>query len=404
MSESPCQLEVRPLGNDEQAYLSIIGESLMNYGDEVWTTYLDRVGRENTRSIRRGGQCVGGLTFFRMGHWFGGRSIPTAGISGVGISPTGRGSGTCRYLLESVMREVHDEGFPLASLYASTQTLYRKIGFEQAGTQILYSLPMQSIASGHDRSCPVERFTSPSIKTLARVADRRAAKGNGQLDRTDGMWQKLLVPNDRLATKTYLFGDVADPEGYVILKANNPANGVPQPLIATDMAVTSRRAMERLLALIRDHRSIFGSFQWYGAPNDPLLLAADEYRSVVVDQMRWMERILSVPAALSQRGYPLGIEATLDLQIEDDLFPDNRGNWRVRIENGTGTVESGGAGSLKMDIRTLAPLFTSYLTATELAEQGRIEAAATDQLDAADQLARADRVFAGPSPWMPEVF
>lgn len=398
MTESSRPLEVRPLGDDEEAYLSIVSESLVNYGKEIWATYLDRIGRENARSIRRDGQCVGGLTFYRMGHWFGGRSIPTAGISGVGISPADRGSGTCRHLLESVMHEVYDQGFSLASLYASTQTLYRQIGFEQAGTQTLYSLPMQSIASGHDRSCPVERYANPSIEPLAKVADRRAIKGNGQLDRSDGLWQRLFVPNDRLPTKTYLFGDLADPEGYVILKANNPIKGFPQSLIATDVAVTSTRALGRLLALIRDHRSIFNSFQWYGAPNDPLIFAADEHRSVVVDQSRWMERIVNVPAALSQRGYPPGIQTTLNLQIEDDLFRSNAGKWQVRIADGRARAEAGGDGALRMNVRALAPLFTSYCSATELAEFGWLESTN------ADQVAAADQAFAGPPPWMPELF
>lgn len=392
------QYHVQPLGEDEGDYLSIVSESLMNYGEEIWTTYLDRLGRENVRSIHRSGQCVGGLTFYRMGHWFGGRSIPTAGISGVAISPADRGNGTCRYLLESVMREVYDEGFPLASLYASTQTLYRKIGFEQAGTQTLYSLPMSSITGGHDRSCPVERFKTPPLEPLERIAHQRAIVGNGQLQRTDGLWKRLFVPNDRLPTKCYLFGTTDQPEGYAILKANNPNQGVPQPLFATDLAVTSRRSLDRLLALIRDHRSIYNCFQWYGAANDPLLLAADEHRSSVAGQTRWMERILSVPAALSQRGYSPGVDVTLNLQIEDDLFPENRGNWQVRIVGGGAEVQAGGDGSLRMNVRALAPLFTSYYSAAELAQLGRIEAASDDQLSAADQ------AFAGPAPWMPEVF
>jgi predicted acetyltransferase len=394
----PSRYDVRPLGDDEDDYISIVGESLLNYGTPIWKRYLDKIGRENTRTIHHNGRCIGGLAFYRMGHWFGGRSIATAGISGVAISPAERGNGTCRLLLETVLRENYDDGFPLASLYASTQALYRKIGFEQAGTQTLYSLPMSSITSGHSRACPVQRVESPSFEVLETVAQQRAAAGNGQLQRTEGMWQRLVSPNDGSETKTYLFGDPAQPQGYAILKANQPKFGVPQSLVATDVAVNSHAAAERLLSLIRDHRSIFDSFRWYGAPNDPLLLFADEGRATVVAQTRWMERILNVPAALSQRGYPAGITATIDLQIDDELIPENSGNWQIRIADGGAQVQAGGEGSLRISVRALAPLFSAYCSATELVQLGQIQASC------GDQIAAADRVFAGPAAWMPEVF
>ncbi len=390
--------DVGPLGDHEEDYLSITGESLLNYGTPIWTSYLDKIGRENVRTIHHEGRCVGGLAFYRMGHWFGGRSIPTAGISGVAISAAHRGGGTCRQLLQTVLRENYDEGFPLASLYASTQTLYRKVGFEQAGTQTQYSLPMSSIAGGHSRACAIERVESPSLELLDRVARRRASTGNGQLQRTPGLWQRLVSPNDGLQTKTYLFGDPDDPEGYAILKANRAGDGVPQPLVATDVVVNSHAAAERLLALIRDHRSIFDSFRWFGGPNDPLLLFADEGRATVIQQTRWMERILNVPTALSQRGYPPDLDVTLDLQIDDDLIPENTGCWQVRVGDGAAQVEAGGVGTLRMNIRALAALFSAYFTASELVQLGQIQASSSAQI------AAADRVFAGPTPWMPEVF
>ena len=396
--ERSTEFQIQPLGADESDYLSIVGESLLNYGPEIWKAYLDRVGRENTRTISIGGRCLGGLTFYRMGHWFGGKAIPTAGISGVAIDPAHRGTGTCRALLEGVMQEIYEEGFPLASLYASTQTLYRKVGFEQAGTQTLYSLPIASIAGGHDRSCPIERLESVPWDRLQPIARQRAELGNGQLERTAGLWQRMFAPNNRLPTKVYLLGDSHSPEGFVVLQANNPANGVPQPLIATDWVVTTGRALERLLALIRDHRSIYETFQWYGAPQDPLIFAADEHRTKVIDQTRWMERILRVPEALSQRGYRSGVRTTLELQIVDDLFPANTGNWQVQIADGAAQVSAGGQGGLRMSVGTLAPLFTGYYSASELAQIGRIETSDRRQLAAADQ------AFAGPAPWMPEVF
>jgi len=395
----PENFHIRPLDPaDEEDFIAILSESLLSYERPFWYRYLDRIGRENARTIQLGGRCVGGLANYQMAQWFGGQPVPCAGVSGVAICAAQRGTGAARQLVKAVLLETQRSGTPLASLFASTQTLYRRVGFEQAGTQTLYSLPLASIDHGHDRSCPVHRLGRPTFELLQKVERRRGAAGNGLLQRTDGLWQRLIQPNDGLQTTTYLLGDAGSPEGFVILCANRPDQGFMQPLKATDYATTTGRALERLLSLLRDHRSVYDSFQWRGAPHDPLLLRADEYRAHIEHQERWMLRILDVREALQQRGYPPHLEVAIDFQITDELIAANRGRWQLHVAGGRGQVDRGGSGTLRMDIAALAPLYSSYLSATELVMSGLVES------DSSEQVSIADQVFAGPAPWMPEHF
>lgn len=67
------------------------------------------------------------------------------------------------------------------------------------------------------------------------------------------------------------------------------------------------------------------------------------------------------------------------------------------MADGRGTVEKGGSGTLKLDARALAALYTGYLTAQELVAAGMLQAPP-------EALAAAGLVFAGPRPWLPDMF
>jgi predicted acetyltransferase len=388
---------VGPIENPLEDYASIAGESLLCTGPGLWETYVDRVGRGNLRGVYDGARLAGGMAFYRTAQWFGGKEIPCAGISGVAINAADRGSGACATLMRGVLGELHREGIPLASLYASTQYLYRTFGFEHAGTQTQYEIPISSIHSS-DRTVPIHRFDSPPIDRLHEVSLTRAIRGNGHLSRTHGLWQRQIDPAGGNGTVTYLIGDADAPEGFVILRTATRDGGVPQPLVSTDLVANTPASMHRLLTLIRDHRSMCDSFQWYGAPQDPLIFLADEQWVTVKSCMRWMLRIIDLPAAIERRGYDRSASGTLDLEIEDELQPENAGRWRVVIDSGTANIRRGGSGSLRMDIRALAPLYSSFYTADQLVRLGVIWSGDDGQLSL------ATRAFGGEPPWLTEVF
>jgi predicted acetyltransferase len=60
-------------------------------------------------------------------------------------------------------------------------------------------------------------------------------------------------------------------------------------------------------------------------------------------------------------------------------------------------VRAGGRGELRLDVRGLAPLFSGLVAPADLAVAGLVEGPAA-ALDV------AQRLFAGPEPWMPDFF
>ena len=416
--------KVAPLVEPFDDYLSLAGESLHFFEKSVWTKYVKRIGAENLRGVfDENGKLAGGLAFYRMGQWYGGNNVHCAGLSGVAIDPAERGSGACRTLLQAWLKELYDEGYPIASLYASTQHLYRSVGFEHSGHRLDYSLPMASLLPNKvSAKLPVTRIASPMnsspgdgsdlsstdfdgqrhIELLAKISGPRNTSNNGVLERTDGLWERVIEPIGR-TTSTYIIGAMDQPEGYLILHHNSRSGGHPHPLSASDWVANTPEAMQQMIRLILSHRSMCDTFNWTGGPQDPLLLMAEEERVIPQAQIRTLNRIVDIKKALESRGYPIGIHGKLTFQIEDSLLTNNAGVWELDVSAGKARVQKiedskGSESNLRLNIQALVPLYTSLMTCTQLVD--------LDQIGCSDSklIGLADLVFSGPAPWTCEMF
>jgi predicted acetyltransferase len=116
------------------------------------------------------------------------------------------------------------------------------------------------------------------------------------------------------------------------------------------------------------------------------------------DAMRFMVRIVDVPAAFEARGYPPGARVDVGFEVEDKDCPWNSGRWRLTVEDGRASVDKGGDGAVKASPSALATLFSGYQPARALAAAGLLTGA-TER-----DLAALGHALAGPTPWMPEIF
>ena len=136
---------------------------------------------------------------------------------------------------------------------------------------------------------------------------------------------------------------------------------------------------------------------WFGSPTDPLLDLIPENNYKVKLHFEWMIRLTHVQKALELRGYPKALSLSLDLEIDDDIIEGNKGRFRLEIEGGKGNVSSGGSGDLRLHVRQLASLYSSYRSPKELAMMGLI-----DGDDASLEVAQA--IFAGSRPFLGDMF
>lgn len=365
------------------------------FPDSGWPRFVERMGQENFRFLRRDGRLVAGLGFYPMGQYFGGRVVPTAGVAVVAVPPEERGYGVGLELMRQNTEDLARSGFAIATLFPATQTLYRRVGYQQAGYRTSYEMPLAALGK-MARPLAARPLALGDQSELHAPYETAARRTNGFLARTPQMWSRMLEPRDGNA-QTYVVGSPI--EGYVCLQATRGESEV--TIEARELVANSAAALTSLWALIADHRAQITTVRWQGAANDALqsLFAEPRSDSTPVTWERWMVRILDLPSALAARGYPEELEQELTIEVSDDLLPANNGRFHLRVVDGRMTVERAQAATagLKMDVRGLVPLYTSLFDARTLAMLGWIEG---DER----ALRAADRIFSGPEPWMADAF
>lgn len=395
------RIEVRaPRGENELARLAdVTYQSFAGFGQpfERTTAWLGEFGDDGLRACFVDGEVVGGLGVLRFGQWFGGRSVPSAGISVVSMAPEQRGGGVATHMMNEVLRGLAGEGLPLSVLYPSTYGLYRKSGYETAGSRIHYQIKIEEL--GRVRSSrrlrPMTAADRPHV--IALHADR-ARRHNGVVDRREAQWRRIF---DYGPDRTYSY--VLDGrskrcpiEAFIVFNQLGENRG-PAHMMVRDMAAATPDAARAVLAFICGHATMFATVRFESGHIELITLQAPEEYVEISHRTLWMLRILDVSGALQARGWPRGAAGELHLSLADDLFKHNRGKFVLTVADGAATVRKGGKGTLALDVRALASMYSSLLSPLQLQLMGQASGSP-------DELALAATLFAGPAPWMNDRF
>jgi len=387
---------------ESNALIRILGRAF-DMGDRDGPRYLQNIGPGNFRAVRSGETIVGGLAIIHMGQHFGGRAVPMAGIAAVGIEPSMRGQGVARTLMISVLREMRRAGYAISSLYPATQTLYRAVGYEIAGSQYEVTLPLNLIHV-REPAVSVRPVRESDFIKLDALHRHHAQFRAGTIQRNDVMWNRIRTPRGKTAEAFVLEQDGA-PVGYVFY-VQKRARNKPYSLHITDILAIGPVAARGALAFLAEHRSVGEEAIWFGAPMDPILASLPENVWKIRLRMHWMTRILNVKAALEARGYASCVNASLNLHITDEAIPENNGVWSMHVGQGSARVEHISAalpatlrpGDVRLSIRALAPLYTGFMSADDGISLGWLDAANGETIETMNS------VFAGPSPFMSDGF
>ncbi|TWT45453.1 Enhanced intracellular survival protein [Phycisphaerae bacterium RAS1] len=369
---------------------------VFNFSAERCRAYFDSARHENIRVVRDGQRVVGSMASLPVGQYFGGRSVPMAGIAAVAIAPPDRSSGAASTMLRTELARLNAVSWPLSCLYPATIPIYRKAGYELAGAQFETRLAGKQI-DGQDRALTVRDYQpgdQPALEALYRDMARRT---NGNIDRDAFFWSRVRSWRGD-PTQGFVICSGGAIEGYIFyLKRPGAGLFTGYVLQVVDLAFSTPAAARRILSFLADHRSMVETVFWFGSPNEALLLHTREQPAKPALRDHWMLRITHVAAALEQRGYAPGLSGELHLDVADDVLPDNGGRFTLVVEDGRAAVSRGGRGSMRIDVRGLASMYSGYYTPHELKLRGYVDAD-----DSSMSVAAA--MFGGSTPWMRDGF
>jgi predicted acetyltransferase len=301
-----------------------------------------------------------------------------------------------------VLEAARARGATIASLYPATMRPYRRLGFEMAGTFTKHRIAIEAIPPQPEGLPLPELFDLDRDLAGVRACYRRyAARHTGPVEPTaDDHWAtRILVRTDDETRRAVVVREAEGITGFLVTGRRDEAGqlDVSFGLWTEAFVATTETALRSLLAYVRRFAGLGTSFSWSGPPNDPIGLLVDEQSIADELQLRWMSRLLDVPAAFAARGWP-PIDADLVVAVDDQRYPGNAGPWRLVVRDGAATADRiDGGGPRPIAIGTLSAMFTGYLRVDDAITLGA--------LDADDPAVPALRsLFEGPDPWSPFFF
>jgi predicted acetyltransferase len=235
---------------------------------------------------------------------------------------------------------------------------------------------------------------TPAIEALYR---EHAARMNGFLERGVYVWSRIRTPRIGSHPRAYVIEGDRGLEGYFYVAQRPSTTPELVDLRVTDQVMTTAAAARRALAFFAHHWTLTDKVFISTGPADPFAFAFPEESFKSELWHHFMIRVVDVGRALSARGYAPGLDIEVELDVRDELVPENGGRYVLAVANGQGEVRRGGGGGVKLDVRGLAPLYSGHLAPAALRAAGLV-----DGDDRA--LARAALAFASQAPWMPDGF
>ena len=387
-----------------EEHRALMVQDAQAFGDSTAGVSIDRsVARtrvEELRVLEEDGARLGLLLGRGQPVRWGGRPVPASQLSGLSVPAEHRGRGVATELLRAYLAEVHERGAAISTLFPAAVQLYRRAGYEYAGTVTVYEAAARHLPVGwpegwRARSVPADD-PAPLAGPFARVARDR----NGQVERDADWWRDFLL-RDRGSgpPQVYLVDGPDGPDGWAIFKVQEEVadHDVHASIQTLDWGARSEGGWRTLLSLAAGFSSLEATVVWKGPDPEPLALLLREQDLHQLRQYRWMARVVDVPGAFAARGYPSGLRGRITIGVADDACPWVDGTWTIEVDGGEGkAVRVGDDARVRTTASGLAALFAGYLDPRDLAELGLVRG-----LDPAD-LEFLQAMHAGPRPWSPD--
>jgi predicted acetyltransferase len=388
-----------PSEDDREAIARVLSTS-MNFPLERALKRKSAFALDDIRCAYADGRLVATAAVHRFRQWFGGKSLPMAGVWGVATLPEHRSGGLASACTAELMDEARRRGDPVTMLYPAVVEPYRRLGYEVAGSYDTHRVALDALPSGSEPGArievlDVERDLDDVLACYARWVPRRT----GPIEPTTSLWRDRILAGAEETFRAIAVREGGELTGFASFPREETEGplGFGFGLACVSLIATTPGALRALLAYFRGHRGIGVWLEWVGPPNDPITLLVGAQAVETRQRWRWMLRLLDIPAALEQRGYPdIDVEATF--AVDDARYPENAGPWRIELAGGQPTV--GVADSLDrrpIPIGVLSSIYSGYLSPRDAVLLGHMDA----DDPAVEALAA---MFAGPDPWCPFFF
>jgi predicted acetyltransferase len=359
---------------------------------------------ERMHAAREDGQVIGGAGAFAFDFSVPGGALPCAGVSVVGVYPTHRRRGVLRALMDVQLRDVHERGEPIATLWASEETIYGRFGYGLASWagDVKIGREWGAFARPLERRGQVRFVTQEqALDLFPPVWEALRRERPGVFARTRDWWELRtlrLADEDKANPKRFVALDLdGETQAYAIFRTHAAwEDGVSSTRTEVIEAIGSTpQATAELWRFLLD-------IDWTATfeasllpPDHPLflLLANPRRARYRMGDGLWV-RLVDVGAALSGRAY--AGDGSIVFDVRDAVCPWNEGRWKLEDGNASRTDDDA---EIALDVDALGSAYLGAVSFDQLRGALRLE----ELVDGA--VRRADALFGWrPLPWCPEIF
>lgn len=310
-----------------------------------------------------------------------GANLKCGGIAAVAVHPKARAGGVGSAMMRHAVRQMREQGVPMASLYGYREWFYRKFGFETCGRRYELIAPTHRVPL-LPAELPIRDLAQADWREVNACYEAFAMARNGMTMRDEFLWHRVVSEKHTI----YAAGDPV--EAYAILrhevdfwKAQN----------VREIAWSTARGYRTILGLMAGLGVNKTAVEWY-EPGDSPFVATYLDQGVDIKLSRLvMYRCNDVPAALAALR-PRG-SGSFTLEVLDDLIPENRGPWRVAFGPSGVEVSSASDAALVMSVQGFVQALLGQPSLHDLAINQLVDVRSAAALEAAETLLSPASVY-----------
>ena len=330
-----------------------------------------------------------------------GGTIPTVGITGVGVVPTHRRRGVNTALMRRQLDDIRDGGFAIAALFASEGGIYGRFGYGLATLDAFVDIETSRSAfipasegDGRvrllDREAAKERYLS--------MYDRSRLTRPGAMKKSPNWFDYEFADKHFGEERKFFFAlheTGNDCDGIAAYTIKHEWDLVPKNIVELyDLDALTPSVYAQMWRFVLDLDLVSKVTAWSRPADEPLLHLLREPRRLnmrLKDGM-WV-RLLDIPGALTARRYPHDGRVVFD--VRDAFCPWSEGRYALDAgAEGATCEQTDDEADLLLTTNELAAAYLGGSTFSQLHRAGRVSE------ERAGAIGTADAMFTwNPPPW-----
>jgi predicted acetyltransferase len=369
-------VQVRPLGNDELRESWELGRLAFGGPAEPPPSALRPIeGVTRLGAFDEAGRLIGKITDVAHEHWWGGRRVRSAGVTGVAVRPESRGGGVARTMLAALLASARERGAAISTLHPTVTDVYRGAGWEVAGT--LDAVHLDTAGLPRFRDAGDVQLRPGGATDLPRVTDlyeQVARVHDGLLTRRGGFFS--LDPPDTPLPRDVDAVSLAEVDGELtgaLLFGRGHGYGPDAHLDVVTLLARDPAAARALVGVLAGWRTVTRTVRVPLLTGDAVSAVLPLERAVQRSGSVWMHRPVDVVRAVETRGWPAHAQGRVAFRLRDPLAPWNDGAWELSLADGAGALTRATAEpDLALDVRGFAVLYCGATTGRAAAQAGLV--------------------------------